>query len=184
MAIVVAGKTCSGKSTIVNKLVSIYGFSRIITYTNRPKRKGEKDNIDYHFISTEDFEQKIKKGFFAEWKSYETEFGTWYYGTALEDLENAEDNTLVILTPDGCRDVEKIFGNDVKCIYIYANNQTIKERLIARGDNELEANRRLAHDNADFKSFEYEADIIIYNNSDTGINKVVKRILEFMEANK
>lgn len=181
---VIVGKTCSGKTTIVEKLCLDYNIPRIVTYTSRLIRKGEIKDITYHYISEEEFLKKIDEGFFAEWKKYETIEGTWYYGTALKDLENAENNEVVILTPDGCRDVEKIFGNDIKCIYIYANNQTIKERLIARGDNELEANRRLSHDNADFKSFEYEADIIIYNNSDTGINKVVKRILEFMEANK
>ena len=180
MPIVVAGKTCSGKSTIVNKLVSIYGFNRIITYTNRPKRKGEKDDIDYHFITTKDFEQKIEEGFFAEWKSYDTEFGTWYYGSALEDLENAEDNTLVILTPNGYRDVCKKLEKKPTCIYIYANNSTITKRLLARGDNEREAERRLKEDNKDFKDFEYEVDKIFYNNSDTAINAVVERILNFV----
>lgn len=180
MPIVVAGKSCSGKTTIVNKLVSIYEFEIIVRYTNRPKRKGEKDNVDYHYISTEDFEQKINDGFFVEWKKYETVEGTWYYGTAREDLENAEDNTLVILTPDGYRDVCKKLEKKPVCIYIYANNSTIKKRLISRGDDEKEAERRLKQDNKDFKDFEYEADKIFYNNSDTGINSVVERIINFV----
>lgn len=180
MPVVVVGKTCSGKSTIVNKLVSIYGFQRIITYTTRIIRKGEKDGIDYHFISNEDFLKKINEGFFAEWKKYETEFGTWYYGTALEDLENAEDNMVVILTPQGYRDVCKKLKKKPICIYIYANNSIIKKRLLSRGDDENEAERRLREDNKDFKDFEYEADKIFYNNSNTAINAVVERIINFV----
>ena len=180
MAIVLAGKTCSGKSTIVNKLVSIYGFNRIITYTNRPKRKGEKDDIDYHFITTKDFKKKIEEGFFAEWKSYDTEFGTWYYGSALEDLENAEDNTIVILTPDGYRDVCEKLEKKPICIYIYANNSTITKRLLARGDDKEEAVRRLEHDNEDFKDFEYEADKIFHNNDGYKLDEVIEKILKFV----
>lgn len=180
--IIIVGKTCSGKDTIVNKLISEHDFKRIITYTSRPMRNGEEQDVDYHFISEEYFKYKIENDFFVEWKSYDTVDGVWYYGTALEDLENVEDNTVVILTPNGYRDVVKKLNNKVKCIYIYANNDTIKKRLVTRGDKEKEANRRLAHDNADFKSFEYEADIIIYNNEGTDINKVIKRILEFTEG--
>lgn len=178
--IIIVGKTCSGKDTIVNKLISLHDFSKIIIYTNRPMRKGEKKDITYHYISTDEFLKKIDEGFFAEWKSYDTEFGTWYYGTALEDLENVGDNTVVILPPDRYRIICKKLKKKPKCIYVYANNSTIKKRLIARGDNKEEAVRRLEHDNEDFKDFEYEADKIFYNNEGTNIDTVVERILNFV----
>ena len=182
MITVIVGKSCSGKDTIVKKLISLHKFNRIITYSTRPKRKGEKDGIDYHFITKEDFKQKIDEGFFAEWKSYVTVEGVWYYGTALEDLENAEDNTLVILTPDGFREIKDKLGDKVTSIYICANNSTIKKRLESRGDNTNEAKRRLEHDNEDFKNIENEVDRIVYNNDGTDIDNVVKKVLEFLEA--
>lgn len=185
MITIISGKSASGKTTVVEKLVSEHGFIQIIPYTTRPPRKGEKQDITYHYISLDEFLKKIDEGFFAEWKAYVTEEGLWYYGTAINDLKNAEDNTVVILTPAGYRDIEKIFSKDNICsIYIYANNTTIENRLLARGDNENEANRRIAHDNADFKSFEYEADKVIYNNDGTNINDVVNRILEFVKEKK
>lgn len=180
MPIVICGKTCSGKDSIIKELVKNHEFKKLVTWTSRPKRKGEKEDITYHYTSNDDFREKIKTGFFAEWKSYETEFGTWYYGTAWEDLENAKDDTLVILTPDGYRDVCKKLEKKPVCIYIYVNNSTIKKRLISRGDDEKEAERRLKQDNKDFKDFEYEADKIFYNNSNTAINAVVERILKFV----
>ena len=87
---IILGKTASGKDKTVNELTSRYNFNKIITYTTRPMRKSEKQNITYHFISEDDFKQKIDDNFFAEWKTYNTEFGVWYYGTALEDLENTD----------------------------------------------------------------------------------------------
>lgn len=177
--ICIVGKTCSGKDTIVNKLISLHDFKRIITYTTRPIRKGEKQDVNYHFITLDDFNKKVKEGFFAEWKSYMTVDGVWFYGTALEDLENADDNTVVILTPNGYRDIVHKMKNKPKCIYIYANNNTIQNRLVQRGDSKEEAARRLEHDNEDFKDFEYEADKIFYNNNGTDLNDVVDRIINF-----
>ena len=180
--IVIIGKTASGKTKTTEKVVKEYGFNQIITYTTRPVRKDEKQDITYHFISDEDFKQKINDGFFAEYKSYDTEFGKWYYGSALEDLEKADDKSVIILTPDGYRDIVEKLSNRPTAIYIYANNATIKKRLLKRGDDKNEAQRRLEHDNEDFKGIENEVDRIVYNNDGTDIDEVVNKILEFMEV--
>ena len=158
------------------------GFTGITTYTSRPMRKGEKQDITYHFISEDEFKQKINEGFFAEYKTYNTEFGKWYYGTSLEDLEKADDKSVIILTPDGYRDIKRKLPNkDITAIYIYANIATIETRLIERGDDEKEARRRIDHDNEDFKGIENEVDRIVYNNNGTDINDVVNKILEAFE---
>ena len=46
--IVILGKTCSGKDTVVNRLIEKYEYERIISYTTRPKRKGEIQDKTYH----------------------------------------------------------------------------------------------------------------------------------------
>ena len=176
--LILIGKTSSGKTLIKEKLIE-KGFAGITTYTSRPMRKGEKQDVTYHFISDKDFKQKINEGFFAEWKSYITADGVWYYGTALEDLKNGEYNSVIILTPDGYRDVVNKLSENPTAIYVYANNSTIKKRLMMRGDNPNEAQRRLGHDNEDFKGIENEVDKIVYNNDGTNIDEVVQKILEF-----
>lgn len=179
--LIICGKTASGKDKTVDELVLKHGFKKVITYCTRPMRKGEKQDVTYHYISEEEFRQKIEDGFFAEWKSYDTEFGTWYYGSALEDLENADDKSVIILTPEGYRDVKRNLPNkNITAIYIYANNATIKIRLMKRKDNEKEADRRLEQDNEDFKGVENEVDKIVYNNYDTDIDDVVNKILEYV----
>lgn len=175
---IILGKTASGKDTIVNKLVKDYGYKKIITYTTRDMRKGEKQDVTYHFISEDEFRQKIDKGFFAEYKTYNTEFGEWYYGSALEDLNNADDKTVIILTPQGYKDVkDKLSNKNITTFYIYADNETLKKRLVNRGDDPKEAARRIKHDNVDFKHIEREVDSVIYNKEGTNINDIVSDII-------
>ena len=181
--IILLGRTCSGKDKTVNELVKKHGYHQIITYATRPMRKGEKQDITYHFISEDDFKQKINDNFFAEWKTYKTEFGLWYYGTALEDLENANNNSVIILTPAGYRDIIKKISKKPISILIDADNTTLQKRLKKRGDNPKEAERRLIHDNEDFKGIENEVDYIIHNNEGTNINDVIKRILDIRGDN-
>ena len=179
--IVLAGKSASGKNFVARKLEEC-GYKTIVTYTTRPKRKGEKQNITYHFISDEEFNQKINEGFFAEWKSYITNEGVWYYGSSLEDIENADNKSVIILTPQGYRDIkEKLPDKNLACIYLYENIDTMKKRLSKRGDDTKEVERRIKSDLEDFKNFESEADKIVYNNDGTDIDEVIKKILDFVE---
>lgn len=179
--IVLMGKTASGKTTILKKLVDQYGYKPIVTYTTRPIRKNEIAGVTYHYISNDEFQVKIENDFFAEWKSYETVEGTWYYGSAREDIDNANKREIIILTPSGYRDIIKIAATKPLTIYIYANNQTIKERLKARGDKKEEAERRIRQDNADFKGIEYEVNKVIYNNSGMALEDVIEKIYSFLE---
>ena len=182
--VTIIGKTCSGKNRIVNDLINNYGFNQIVTYTTRSPRNGEVNGETYHFVNTDDFMQKMKSGFFAEWKAYTTTEGVWYYGTAMEDLEKADDKTVVILTPDGYRDIKGKVNCKVVSIYLYANNATIKKRLMARGDDPKEAERRVLHDNEDFKGIENEVDRIVYNNESDTIDGAVQKILKYVSEVK
>ena len=182
--LILTGKTCSGKNAVSDKLINEHGFHRVITYTTRPMRNGEVNGETYHFVNTDDFMQKMKSGFFAEWKAYTTTEGVWYYGTAMEDLEKADDKTVVILTPDGYRDIKGKVDCKVVSIYLYANNATIKKRLMVRGDDPKEAERRVLHDNEDFKGIENEVDRIVYNNESDTIDGAVQKILKYVSEVK
>ena len=178
--LILMGKTASGKNLVIDQLVEKYHFSPIITYTTRPMRKNEKQDVTYHFISTDEFIEKINNGFFAEWKDYVTNDGIWYYGTALDDCMNASDKDVIILTPDGVRDLK---NNDVNLIvvYLYSNLKTIRHRLKFRGDDLKEVERRISSDIKDFKDAEMLADRIVYNNLNDNIDNVVENVLCWYE---
>lgn len=174
--LVLMGRTASGKTLVQNQLVENNGFKRIITYTTRPMRSNEIADVTYHYISNEEFLKKVEEGFFAEWKKYNTTDGVWYYGSAKEDYENADENSVIILTPDGIRDIQKL-GYDVTVIYLYVNIASVNKRLAARGDKKEEAERRIKTDISDFKDAESLANRIVYNNFDENIDDVVNSVL-------
>lgn len=183
--LIIIGKTCSGKDTIVKRLVTDHGFKKLITYTTRPIRKGEIRDVTYHYISVDEFLEKVYENFFAEHKQYKVADGsTWFYGCSIEDIKNADDKTVVILTPDGYRDLITKFPitrKSLKTIYVYANNPTIKKRLKKRGDSKDEAERRLKQDNFDFKGIENEVDKIVYNNDNDTIDEIIENIFRYLE---
>lgn len=174
--ICILGKTCSGKTTIVDELVKNYGFKKITTYTTRPMREGEINHKDYHFINNKEFMDKIREDFFAEWKTYATKQGIWHYGVSLQDIINSDDKSIIIITPEGFRDLRERFNFNCFSLYIDCDENTLKDRLIGRGDNPDEAARRLKADNVDFKHVEKDVDITISNNGH--INNVVRNIIK------
>ena len=178
MLLVLMGKSGSGKDAITKKL----GWSRVVTYTTRPRRKGEKDGVDYHFISEEEFIQMSNDRKFVECKSYTMANGkTVYYGSPKDELVDIEGDKVVILTPNGYRDyLRSVNGNHIS-IYIYTNRVTIMCRLQNRGDSKAEIERRMNADDADFIGCEELADKIVYNNRDDLIEDVVARVKKICE---
>lgn len=183
--IILTGKSGSGKDLIRKCLVDKYKYIPILTYASRPKRHGEKDGVTYHFISEEEFKEKIEEGFFAEYKEYKVANGdTWYYGSSATELERYEnEKAIIILTPDGVRDVKKNLDINATIIYLYANQNTLVERLNNRGDDKNEAERRRKHDDIDFKGWENEVDKIVYNNLGYDVDDILKKIVYFDEHN-
>lgn len=80
----VMGKSASGKDTIFQKLREDekLGFQTIVPYTTRPKREGEKEGREYHFVSPETFRTMEKEQQIMESRTYRTVHGDWTYFTA------------------------------------------------------------------------------------------------------
>ena len=181
--LIIMGKTASGKNLIRDKLVAGYGFKSLITYTTRPMRDGEIQDETYHFISEKDFLDKIKHGFFAEWNKYDTDEGTWYYGSAKEDYLNCSDNTVVILTPSGVKSIRAL-GINAYIVYIHSSLLTIQARQKSRKDNPEEADRRIMSDEVDFAHAYDLCDAMIYNNISDDINIVVDKVQAYYKGRR
>lgn len=179
--IILLGKSASGKDAIVRKLVEQREYKRIITWTTRPMRPGEKEGVTYHYTTEEDFKKKINEGFFVEWKKYETVKGIWYYGTALDDIMKArnDDYSVIILTKDGLEKLNSfcshLVGINLLSVYLDVDTKVIKQRLLKRGDDKKEAARRIKYDKKDFKGIENMVDVVIENNH-RDIQEVVNMI--------
>jgi len=86
---IIVGRSASGKDTVADKMSKIPGNERIIGYTTRNKRDNEANGKEYHFISVKEFKEKVKEGFFLEYKEYTDDtYGTVYYGSTKEYIFN------------------------------------------------------------------------------------------------
>lgn len=173
--LVLMGKTCSGKDTIRDILAMKYGFHPIVTYTTRPIRKGEINGVSYHYITTDEFLHKINNNFFIEWKSYDVNGNTWHYGTSVESITEANEKSVLILTPDGVRALKKQ-NISVTVVYVYSNLATIRSRLTKRKDNNDSIERRIQKDQIDFKNAYNLANRIVFNNVGDDLEDVVRNI--------
>ena len=116
------GKSTSGKDTIYRNLIddSELSLKKIIPYTTRPMREGERDGVQYFFKSDEEYKALRKEGKIIEERIYHTMRGDWIYFTADDaqaDLENG--NYLVIGTLESFCSIRDHFGEkSVVPIYI------------------------------------------------------------------
>lgn len=179
---VVSGPSAGvGKDAIVNRLREKYAFDKITTFTSRPKRPGEKEGFDYHFIAREDFEQKINQGFFLEWEKYLDNF----YGTpkkkALEKIKKGID---VLLRVDvrGAKSVKKAIPQAV-LVYIAAPSfEILKERLIKRKDPSESIEKKLQAAQWEVEQFE-GFDFLVVNEQDK-LEDTVELVRMIIEAEK
>ena len=151
------GKSGSGKDTIIQKLRADLKIPIAISFTSRPMRSGEIQDLTYHFVSDSYFEDNKAK--FIEQRLYKVinqdgTKGIWRYGLTEESFE--EGTNLVIVDVNGYKALRKYFGRDnVLPFFIHCSDATRLNRLIGRGDmnNPLEVTRRLEADERDFKEF-------------------------------
>lgn len=171
MSICLVGKSCSGKDNVARELVKL-GYERVLTYTTRPKRDGEFDGVDYHFVTETEFKDMIKNKEFLEWKAYKTERGIWYYGSRLDDFYDYNKNKVVILTPDGLERLNDKFCSYVS-IYLTVKNSILKKRIKKSRADKKEAKRRYKSDKNMFDGKEDDFDYIV-KNYDRAVEEVAK----------
>lgn len=159
MIIVLLGESASGKSTIEKIISNKYNYEKTISYTTRPIRSGEKNGVDYHYISNDDFLAMAHTDKFAEVGLY----NGWLYGTTKEQY--LEDNIVCVLTPHGMRQIKRnLDSKNMRCFYIKTDRSKRLIKALERGDNVDEAIRRNQSDVGQYDGIEDEVDFVIQNN--------------------
>lgn len=132
----IMGKSSSGKDTIYSRLLEDgeLGLSRIVLYTTRPMREGEKEGREYHFTDTACFERLQEQGKVIESRTYQTVYGPWTYFTADDGtLELAEHSYLGIGTLESYRGMKKYYGEEnVVPVYVEVDDGERLRRAIRR----------------------------------------------------
>lgn len=178
--IVIVGASASGKSTLQKKMLKQNkNLKKVITYTTRPPRRGEKAGVDYHFVTENRFRQLLDEGFFVE----HAEYRGWLYGTAKEDCHDSNDY-IAVLTPSGLRALKRT-GTKTLSVYLFVDRRSLLLNILQRGDDVDESYRRNLSDHGQFDGVEDEVDYIIDNTAfhmdENEVLKVMNTILKVAE---
>ena len=133
----------TGKSTIAGKLLSqLEGIRRVVTATTREPRPGEREGVDYIFLSREEFEKGIEEGKFLE---YAEVYGN-YYGTPKDQVEkNVQEgyDSLLVIDVQGAFKVKSIYPDAVSVFLLPPSLEELKRRMVSRGYRDSNADLRL-----------------------------------------
>lgn len=128
--LILVGKIGSGKTTVVNELVQNFGYEKAVTDTTRPKRPGEVEGVDYHFLTKEEFDKNKENGLYAETVTYNATFGEVSYGSkkSLYTLDESSSKKLSFLT-FGLKSVLESGVVGSVSVYLKLSDDTIRERI-------------------------------------------------------
>ncbi len=137
--IVFSGFSGSGKGTIVRELISRYRsyYSLSVSATTRLPRATEKDGREYFFKTREEFEKMIEKKELIEYALYVDN----YYGTPkayVEEQLDAGKDVILEIEMQGAGKVKEMFPDALLMFVAPPDAQTLKERLLGRGTEELQ----------------------------------------------
>jgi len=141
---IISGPSGAGKTTIARKILrEIKDLRRSISCTTRNRRRGERNNIDYRFITKQRFDELIKQNAFLEWARVLSNF----YGTLEKDvtatLQKGND-ILLCIDVQGAEEVSKKMPEAISIFIRPPNLKELKRRLIERGESLKEVDKRLA----------------------------------------
>lgn len=132
---IISAPSGSGKSTLVQRLLAeVPGLRFSVSYTTRKPRGAECDGKDYHFISREEFEERLNRDEFLE---YADVFGN-YYGTHRSVLTQAADSgedVVLDIDVQGARQLKDKLRDAVTIFVLAPSRQVLEQRLRARSED-------------------------------------------------
>ncbi len=144
---IVSAPSGAGKTSLCNELIDIFPDLRhSVSYTTRSPRPGERDGVDYFFVSRGQFDGMVRAGEFAEW----AEVHGNHYGTALRTLEENRArgiNQILDIDCQGARQLRKSCGDAVFIFILPPDFTELRRRLEGRNSDSssvIEARLRVA----------------------------------------
>ncbi|MBQ8569219.1 MAG: guanylate kinase [Oscillospiraceae bacterium] len=137
MLFVVSGPSGCGKGTVLGEILKDDRFYYSVSATTRSPREGERDGVNYHFLTREKFEELIGNGEMLEYAEY---CGN-YYGTPLTyiDKKLSEGKHVILeIEVQGAMNVRKLRDDAVLIFILPPSLKELRRRLEKRGTESAE----------------------------------------------
>jgi guanylate kinase len=180
--IVVSGPSGAGKSTLIRQALDVVpGLAYSVSATTRAPREGEVDGRDYLFLTREEFEERIREGWFLEWAEYSGNL----YGTPEHRIEELLGTGLSVILEIELQGARKVREKRPEAVMIFVQAPSLEEtrkRLEGRATEDekaLEARMTTALTEVSAKD-EFDYEVV---NSDRwqareGIIRIMRDIVE------
>lgn len=177
--VVVTGPSGVGKGTLiraVRKRVPHFAYS--VSATTRPKRNGERDGVDYYFLSPAEFDRRIAAGEFVEHARY----ADYQYGTLRSEVERHlrhGDSVALELEVQGARQVRRAIPEAALIFIAPPSEAALADRLRGRGtDSAEQVTKRLATAKIELAA-RHEFDVEIVNDD---LDEAIDELTGIVEA--
>jgi guanylate kinase len=131
-----------GKGTLIRLLLARFPEMKLsVSATTRAPRPGEVNGVDYHFLSPEEFQERIDRDEFLEWAEYAGN----RYGTLRSELERNAHPLVLEIEVQGARQVRERVPDATSVFIMPPSDEALRTRLVGRGSDQPEQiERRLA----------------------------------------
>jgi guanylate kinase len=183
LLVVLSGPSGVGKDAVLARMRKLERpFHYVITATTRPKRAGEKNGVNYHFLSRKEFQQMIDKHQFLEWANV---YGN-YYGVPKDEITSALSkgvDTIVKVDVQGAATIKKILPQAVFIFLMPPSVEELEKRLRRRrSESSEDLTLRLEMAKGEIKSLPlFDYDITSHQNK---LDEVVSQIDAIVAAEK
>ena len=130
--IVFSAPSGCGKGTMLEEILKDERFAVSVSATTRAPREGEKDGVNYHFLTREDFEQRIADGKFIE----HAEYCQNLYGTLASEVDGRLEqglNVILEIEPQGAMKIREKRPDAVFIFIVPPSIGELRRRLKKRG---------------------------------------------------
>ncbi len=171
--IVISGFSGAGKGTLMKRLLQTYdNYALSISMTTRSPREGERDGVEYFFVSKREFEERIKEDGLIEYASYCDN----YYGTPKDYVEEQLDagkDVILEIEIQGALQVKKKFPESLLMFVTPPNAKELERRLVGRGTESAEVIRkrlvRASEESEGIEAYDY---IVVNDNLDVCVEEL------------
>ena len=179
--IIIAGPSGAGKGTVRKEVMKNKKLNLVfsISLTTRKKRKGDKDGVDYYFVSEKKFKEAIKKGDLLEYNNY---VGN-YYGTSKSQVKKvlkAGKNIVLEIDINGTRNVLKAFNKkDIISFFIIAPSiKELEKRIRGRSTESPTAIKNRLKIAKEEMKVRDSYDYVVVNDSPTRAAKAIIKVIK------
>ena len=178
---VVSAPAGCGKDTILGELfkkTDKAGYA--VSATTRAPREGEINGVHYHFLTREDFSEKIKRGEVLEY----TEYCGNFYGTlkkSVDDLILSGKDAVLKIEVEGAMNIKKMFPEACLVFILPPSLEILEKRLRGRGTETEEKIRERTLQAKNELKFAKNYDYLVVNDD---LNEAVEDVLAVFRAEK